>query len=203
MTVEEWSDQYLDRFDELRLYVRVGRPGVDPPEEVERRWLLTVPEFQGDRDEPALALLNAVRAHDGTMLPHNLRDTRNYYSWGASGAGQDLLLHVSNLALDVSLTLALQGLLRRVRARQDQEQDKPVDRSEAEQRAQWHVTTAYELDVQADLELVGEELTVDPPVWTIQLRDSDSAYEVELEACGIATFTRTARRSRSDTQGTD
>lgn len=203
MTVEPWPDQYLDRFDELRVHLRIGRPGVDPPGEIEQRWLLTVPEFQGDRDEPARVLLNAIRSDDGRMGVHTLRDSRRYYSWGASGAGHELLLHIANLALDVSITLALQGLLRRVRPRQNFEEHKPVDRSEAEQRARWHVTTAYELDVQAELDLVGEELTVDPPVWKIQLRDSGFAYEVELEACGMATFTRIARRSTADTQARD
>lgn len=75
-----------------------------------------------------------------------------------------------------------------------------IRESQSWQRHGSIVTSLLELDVQTELNLIGEELTVDPPMWKIQLRDSEFAYEVELEACGMATFTRIARRSTSRTQ---
>jgi hypothetical protein len=74
-------------------------------------------------------------------------------------------------------------------------QIRPLDRTEAEQRARWVVERRYGRDPDRLL-VAAEDHDVSTGAWQVTLRDGDDEFEIAFELVeGLATLTRVRRRS--------
>lgn len=143
-------------------------------------------------------LIEAVRADDEHRVAPNFTADfrRSFTSWGADGAMETLVLQFGAATFGIGATAvlgnatydalkaALVSLAARWRERSG-EMREPLGRSEAVQRARWHVIHRFELDTDEEtfdcpsLVLAGEEERADGSR-LVRLRDGDRLYEVEL-----------------------
>lgn len=190
--------------DHSRLVVRLLEgPLATTPHEV---WEATIelPHSDSYAFSTLGRLTEALRAERLGTADFSIQERRTYTSWGASGAGQSILLDVASWIVSASavgvlgatvydvLKSTVLSVVREGRARLP---TRPVDREEAQSRARWHLISHFDLEVDEDrqrssLELVGEWHLSDGS-WVLHFVDGGIRYEVELVGeGGLATVGR-------------
>jgi len=117
-------------------------------------------------DDVVSTVYDALTATAEDTPPHSVSDQRNTTSWGASGGGESIVFWVADSAasgvIGSVVWAALQELRGRYLARQPAGLPlrRSLERVEAEQLARWHVSSAYDLEVDAgdSLSCISEEL---------------------------------------------
>lgn len=189
--------------DDLSITVEVvDHPGSgEPPQEVWEATVISVQQSDGIDYETMGALIAALTMGDGSSANHTVDYRRGFTEWGASGAGQSIILKVSDMILAGvtgavaydALRAAVRRLVDAGRSRSDWAPE-PLTVEEAVARAEAHLGWKYGLhddDYQFTGELVGQEERSDGSQ-VVRFRHGDRRYEVEfVEERGLVAIART------------
>jgi hypothetical protein len=190
--VVAFGDVYTDSFDDL--------------------WVLdfdvTAPWSQ-DWLPSRVAEMVAGLSGDSGWVPHDLTVTQRYHSWGAAGAGQEVVLKLATMAADgVVATLAYNAIrtlfadltdrLTRDPLNKGYVQRREITMDEARERARWMVAQRYSRNLDS-IRITGESEDREDGSWVVELADERHAYEVAVRLIdGLAPMTRIRRREVHD-----
>lgn len=173
----------------------------DSPQEVWQATVIAVPQSDGIDYETMGALAGALIMGDGSLANHTVDYRRGFTEWGASAAGQSIILQVSDMiiagvtgavAYD-ALKAAVRRLVDAGRSRSDWDPE-PLTADEAIARAEGHLGGGYGLyddDYRFTGELVGSEERSDGSR-VVRFRHGDQCYEVEfVDDRGLVAIART------------
>jgi hypothetical protein len=182
-------------FDRATFTVELVTDQIAPPDEI---LLLDLSGTVIDDASARRELERALQEGDEQRLPYFLEVRDGTTSWGAFAAGLDVAIAVGSAVLTEAGRAALGAALRAIRDDAHRRsarvfQSIPLEQDEAIERARWIVEAHARPPVTAaELEPIGIERRLEPPTWTVCLRDGQGvSYEVELEESdGLVAYTR-------------
>ena len=198
----EWLAEWA--VDDLSITVEVvEHPGsTERPKEVWEATVISVPQSDRIDYETMGALTGALMMGNGVPANHTVDYRRGYIDWGASGAGQSVILRVSDMILaGVTGAVAYDALKAAMRLLADSGRDRadwdpePLTADEAVARAEGHLGSKYGLyddSYQFTGEFVGQEEQSDG-TRIVRFRHGGRRYEVEfVDERGLVAIARTS-----------
>ncbi len=104
----EWPPEF-NYLDEATITIKIGPHPSLPPDET---WIAVLysPPLGWSEDETLLRLQREVfRAPDGYSYPYTLDVSKGHHSWGADGAGANILVYLSDQAVGAAVALATEA----------------------------------------------------------------------------------------------
>lgn len=142
--------QEFSWLNDVEVRVAFGEYPEVPPDEVFAISISgpSVPDGGTWREEPYLALLDPVTYGEGAehREPYNLEVRKTHFSWGADGAGAEILIYIANQAAGGAIGAATMAALKvafdKLGAMATHVDDQ-VDLDRARDVALWRVCSAY------------------------------------------------------------
>jgi len=150
--------RWLERHDSLSVIVALVDEPDQPPREALILDLREAPVAES-ADELVDRLIDALSADEGVPPPFDLQVTHSVLSWGASGAGLNILLKVVSAVAGTAGWDLLKSTLRELKQRAAERSpwvEHPLSRAEALWRAKWFLGHTYGINPDG-LEVVEEE----------------------------------------------
>lgn len=160
-----------------------------------------------DRDD-LVRMIDEALTED--RVPFVLKIQRNYYDWGASAAGQDILVEVANHLLaegistvvegaKIAMGFGLKALWDRWRSHPIVSREKSVlpDPDIAEGRARERISEAFDID-EGDLTVVSQAWEQGVSEWQLEFEGKDNFFQIVMRCHENEMLTgKIARRSDS------